>query len=155
MSKSTIVLSDLLKLLKSKPIDEVLSVIESIDSDLQVGAEQFKIKHGLFGAEPRQVGLEENPVKVCDQPWTTRSKLALTGRDTRQNDITLLVNPSFPAVFEGGVEIKPNDDVDLVDESDVSDATSDDTSAEEKPHVPTILDMEISLTRAGQEKKKI
>ena len=166
MSKSTIVLSDLLLLLKGKPIDEVLAVIESIDSELQVGAEQFKVKYGILGGENRKVGLEENPVKVRDKPWTTRSELALNGRNSRKNDLTLLVHPDNEGIFEGGVEIlrddigkeddvrKEDDDVRKGAAGDDFDMTSDSDEASEvsKEDATGIFDMEISLTRAGPKK---
>ena len=93
----------LLKLLKGDPIDEVLSLIQSIDPHLQVGAEMTVDDRGYLWTD-KHTGREDNPVKVTPGGWTTRSKLALEGTDTFANHITLYVGQGRD-VFNGHFQI--------------------------------------------------
>lgn len=100
MVKPSVSLENILKFLKGSPMNEVLVLVQSIDPRLQVGAEQMLEEKGIVW-NGSYSGREENPVKVDCEEWTTRSKLALGGINTYENNITLYASYNHPNVFCG------------------------------------------------------
>lgn len=100
LQNPTVPLRQVLDFLKGKPIDDVLVLVQSIDNNIQVGAEQVLETKGLFFGSS-YTGHEDNPVKVTSGEWTVRSRLALQHIDTYSNDITLYTHCNKPDTFSG------------------------------------------------------